>query len=370
MNITYVYPEEPSVWFGSEWRCKVPYRAINRTGRHKSNLIGYRDFVQNSIKVRPVLDNSDIIVIHRNLWGPVLSAIQHWRAHDKTVIADFEEAYNLLESTDREYNFWTKGSVDHSGREVGNVTPSPITQFKWSLQLANAATVPSKRLVDDWQAFTHVELLLSYIELEKYLDILPEKHTEIILGWHGTSTHLRDFQTSGALEALNEVLSARPGVRLFIYLDDIEAVKELALPETQTIIKSWDSASSWPRPLANFDIGLSPMVRPICQRSSWAPILEYMVMKIPWVASQGPAYHDLQSFGYLVRNTADDWKNRLLDMVDHLADYKEEASGEPYLFGIGQGIDENVNRLVEIYARITEQTTGRVLNQLEAEQVL
>lgn len=77
-----------------------------------------------------------------------------------------------------------------------------------------------------------------------------------------------------------------------------------------------------------------------------------MVMKIPWVASEGNAYQEMKRFGWLVKNNPEAWERILIDMVDHISDYKNEAAGEPYLFGIGQNIDENINRVTSLYEEI------------------
>ncbi len=84
-----------------------------------------------------------------------------------------------------------------------------------------------------------------------------------------------------------------------------------------------------------------------------------MVMKIPWVASEGSAYQELKRFGWLVKNTPEAWERIFLDMVDHITDYKREAAGEPYLFGIGQNIDENVNQVISIYEKIYKKALGK-----------
>ena len=50
------------------------------------------------------------------------------------------------------------------------------------------------------------------------------------------------------------------------------------------------------------------------------------------------------------------------DRVDHLADYKAEAAREPYLFGLAQGAEENVERIVGAvsYTHLTLPTSDLV----------
>jgi hypothetical protein len=76
------------------------------------------------------------------------------------------------------------------------------------------------------------------------------------------------------------------------------------------------------------------------------------------VASDSPAYDELRPYGWLVKNTPGAWERLLLDMVDHIEDYKAEAATGPYLFGISQAIDANVDKILATYAAIIERVTG------------
>jgi hypothetical protein len=139
--------------------------------------------------------------------------------------------------------------------------------------------------------------------------------------------------------------------------NDRRIFEQLPLPPEQKILAPWTPYAAWPQRLAQFDIGLAPLHGAYDERRSWIKVLEYLVMKIPWVASDGPAYHALRPYGRLVaeRNTPSAWERALLDMVDHLADHKAEAAREPYLFGLSQAIDVNVDKLIATYTRIAER---------------
>lgn len=359
MKITYIYPADPSRWYSVEWRCFAPARAIRRTGRHSSFLLPYHEFISNTREAKEICAQSDVLILHRNLWGKALTKVQHWQARDKLVLADFEEAYQLLEEQDADYPFWMEGVLGEKGVVTEKMSPTPFVQFKWGLQLVHAATVPSKRLADDWQAYARVYFVPDYIDIERYVDILPQPHSEVILGWAGRSAQLKAFQASGLLESLGEIISMRPNVKVMICTESENAARTLGLPEDRVIYQPWSMESGWPRPLAYFDVGLAPLLSLYDQRSSWARVLEYMVMKIPWVASQGPAYHELRPYGWLVQNTPLAWKKILLDIIDHLDNFKEEAALTPYLFGISQSVDDNIDRIIEVYASIANRYASK-----------
>jgi glycosyltransferase involved in cell wall biosynthesis len=362
MNIVFVYADNPQEWNSSEWRCAVPARAINRTRRHTAQLLGVADFAENTPHAQTLCARADLIVVQRNLIGPVLSAVQHWKARDKIVIADFDDAYDLIPANNPSYPYWVQGlraRLPENGKvDWIKIDPPPLTQFKWGLRLVHAATVPSKRLAGDWQAYAELHYLPNYIDLEKYRNVTAEAHEGIILGWGGSMSHLQSFTSSGVMAALRQVCRARPRVKVMVCGNDQRIFDQLPLPAGQKILQPWVPYHEWPQVLARFDIGLAPLQGPYDERRSWIKVLEYMVMKIPWVASEGPAYNELRDYGWLVKNTASGWERVLLDMVDHLDDYRAEAAREPYLFGIGQGIDENIDQVVALYAAIAQHARG------------
>lgn len=362
MKIVYVYADNPQEWNCSEWRCAVPARAINRTRRHSARLVSIADFAMNSSPARDACDDADIIVVQRNLIEGVLSAIQHWKARDKVVVADFDDAYNLMRPSNPAYPYWGQGMAKEirADSEIGwsKIEPPPLTQFKWGLRLVHAATVPSRRLASDWQAYAEMHYVPNYIDLEKYQDITLEPHEGVVIGWGGSMTHLESFTGSGIIEALQRVCRARPQVRVMVAGADARLLAQLPIPAEQKIQQPWVPYADWARTLAKYDIGLAPLHGPYDERRSWIKALEYMVMKIPWVASEGAPYRELHPYGWLVKNTPSAWERILLDMVDHLADYKRTAAVEPYLYGISQSIDENIEKVLLEYRMIASAARG------------
>jgi glycosyltransferase involved in cell wall biosynthesis len=358
MNIVYVHADTPAEWNSSEWRCAIPARAINRTGRHSAELLDISDFALNTQQARQVCGAADVIVVQRKLFGPVLAAIQHWKARDKVVIVDFDDAYDLMPPDNPSYAYWHEGLIQRPGQAPERVEPTPLTQFKWGLRLVDGVTVPSRRLLDDWAPYANVHYLPNFIELENYQNVSSNPHEGIIIGWGGSATHLLSFTKSGILPALQNVCQARPQVKVMVCGHDYRVFDSLPLPLEQKVQQPWVPYAQWSQVLSLFDIGLAPLAGPYDQRRSWIKVLEYMVMKIPWIASEGPAYYEQRSYGWVVKNNVKAWERVLLDTVDHLADYRREAACEPYLYGIGQGIDENVDKIISVYSTVAARVTA------------
>jgi len=359
MNIVYVYADSKEEWNSAEWRCAIPARALNRTSRHSATLIDIDSFAKNTSEARRICSASDLIVIQRNLFGNVLKYVQYWKARDKAVIVDFDDAYNLMTPGICNYDFWILGKKTCQGvneqLEITKLEPTPLTQFKLGLRLVHAATVPSVTLANDWSEYALIHFLPNYIDVERYSQALPESHDDIVIGWGGSQSHMQSFQESGILEALKNVCESRPRTKVMI-CGDKRIFNLLKVPEHQKIYQPYVEAAEWPRQIAKFDIGLAPLFGPYDQRRSWIKLLEYLIMKIPWVASEGPAYHALRNYGWLVPNNAAAWERILFDMVDHIEDYKQEAGRDPFLFGISQSIDDNVEKIIATYSQIMEKT--------------
>ena len=354
MRITYVYPQDETLWYGVEWRCQVPARAINRNGRHSASLIPFEPFIGRDPDADRICERSDILVIYRNLWGKCLPVMQHWMARGKVVVADFDEAYQLIPPSNQEYAAWYEGSVSETVKGKNPLTP--ITQFKWGVQMANAVTLPSKRLADDWKAYNRVEVIPGFLDLERYQEIDEKPHDGIIFGWSGKSSQFRTLLESGMVEALRQVFLIRPQARLLICSDFKFKLDLLDISTDQILFQSSLGGRNWPSPLGYFDVGLAPLCSDFDQRSGTERVLEYMALKIPWVGSQSAAYHELRNCGWMVENSVGAWQRTLLDLVDHYQDYKLEASQVPYLFSLGQSIDENIQQVIGIYATIIESS--------------
>jgi hypothetical protein len=349
MKIVYVYTGTPGEW-NSELRTAVPARAINRTGRHSAQLLDMSDFTGHTPNAQEACSNADMIVIQRCLSGPVLPAIQHWMARDKVIIADIDE-FSCPAAEEL--------SPPASPAQPGTGDPAGLEQFKWGLRMVHAATLSSPQLADDWRSYTETYFLPSYLDLKAYQNSSPQPHEGIRIGWGGDRTHLDCFTKSGLAEALRRICRARPQVRVKICGSNPRILELLALPPAQASYQPWVSNEDWPGILSGFDIGLAPLQGASDQRRSWAKVLEYLVMRIPWVASSGPPYYDLRQYGWLVNNTPYAWERVLLDMVDNLQAYKDEAGREAYLYGIGQNVDENVERILQAYADISAKVNNR-----------
>jgi glycosyltransferase involved in cell wall biosynthesis len=335
--------------------CRQLADAVNSTNRHSAEVLDLNDFAQSSAKARAACSDSDVIIIFRDLYGKVLNAIQHWKARDKTIIYHLDAGLDFLPATSSEYSFWMQGKREGVD-ETPIMDPPPITQLKWGMRLVNAAIVSSTRLLNDWQDYTLLHYLPRYFDMERYRNVNLVEHDEIIIGWGGGSTHIQGFQESGILTALKNVCRERPHVRILIVGSDKRIYNALQIPDSQKIFKSWIKPAEWPQVLSHVDIGIAPLSGEYDARRGWGRVVEYMIMKIPWVASNGAPYQELRDYGRLVRNSPETWTRTLLEMIDHIAIYKNEAQNDPFVFALSQGIEENIDKIIALYNQIHTKT--------------
>ncbi len=354
MRFVFVCPESEEHRDSSEWRCHAPSRMINKTRRHFANTFTFREFITRASPAKEICERADVLVLHKNLWGKSLAAVQYWQARDKIVVADFEDAYQLMNGDEMNTFFESEG-MNRVGENFNHPINSPrLAQFKWCLQNVNSATVPSKRLADDFRSYIQVEVLPDYIDIDTYTNLPQRKHEGINIGWRGRSTRLESLIQSGAIYGIKHVLASRPQVRLLLSVDNPNAVQGLGLPESRVDIRSWRDEPVWPALLAEFDIGLMPSGSEIDNRISWRQLLEFMAMKIPWIASRSMAYYDLRAYGWQIENSPESWKTTLMEVIDHIEEYRIEASVSPFLLAISQSLEENIYHIINTYARIAD----------------
>jgi hypothetical protein len=363
MIITYVYADNSFEWNTSNWRCVIPARAINRTGRHMAHLMSLVDFNKGLKESQNLCEQSDMIVVERNFALDTLGAIIRWKAKDKVVVGNFDDAYQLMPPTNTSYAYWKKGEMryrDADGKEsITIIKPKPLIQFVWGLRTLDAITVSSKLLAEDWQEYTDAYYFPNYFDVNNYLKAAAPPHEGTIIGWGGSLSHVESFD-GGVLPALKQVCKQRPHVKVMI-VGDKRVYDMLDVPLHQKIYMSFVPFERWPNVISEFDIGLAPLYGPYDSRRSWIKPLEYSLLKMPWIASENPAYEELREYGVLVRNTAPAWQEALLDMVDHLDMHRRRAELEPYQFALKQSSDQNVDTMLKIYAEIIYKSTGRVM---------
>jgi len=373
MNILFVAADNPGEWNTSQWRCANVVDAINKlfntsgsdSGASRAYIIGYQDFMHRAGQTNEYLEQCEIVVIERLAIANTITPIIDLEAQGMVVIADVDDAYNLMPKTVPTYKFWHDGVIkvpDQNGnpREVKMVI-APKDQLAWGLKLVHAVTTPSKVLAKDWLRYcNNVYVAPNYIPTMTYLKhkkFKPktdnERETKFIIGWGGSWTHIESWKDSGVIEALRDICKKRKNVVIRIAGGDKRVSDAIDIPG-RVFPEAFVDFDKWPPVFATWDLGLVPLAGEYDNRRSWIKSLEYTLMGIPWIGTKAPPTEELADYGTRVKNTSFDWKRAINYAIDNYSEVKAKVV-EGFEFAMAQDVDANVQKILEVYQTIYQK---------------
>jgi hypothetical protein len=358
LHISYIYPTSDTDQHHVQIRCQNLVDAIQRGGQHRASRLDINSFVQRTDEAVEICQSADALVIYKYLYGSILRQIEYWKARDKKVLVDFDEAIDLLPPETLAYRFWNFGEalpgISLNPKEARkSVTFSPLEQFRCGLRLVDAASVPSYRLADDWSRVVKIVHIPDFININQYPSFPPNvDNGEIRIGIFTDSIGTAGLQTSGLLEAVEEIVKLRPKVKFIFYNADAAMVGNLDTLPWQKINYLKIPFENWPGALAQVNIGLLPVNDPYGQRSSLLTLLELMAMKIPWIATDCPTFREVNRLGWLVVNSYPYWLRSIIEVIDHFEAYRSNCAGEPFLYALRQDVNENISKILATYASL------------------
>lgn len=356
MIVTYIHSNCADDQVGVQLRCRNLVDAINRTGIHGANLLDMNSFIHKLPEAQKICAGSDLLVIYRYLYGPILNAVQYWKARDKKVIVDFDLAINYLTKDKPGHSFWLDGVPLEDGLTEENsiIDPAPLEQFKWGLGMVDAATVSSGRLADDWSQFTDIHQIPEYINTFHYPGLNQFHEDEIWVGL-GSSANYDGFKKSGLLAAMESVCQKHPQVTLVMCNVEEEVEMDLKIAPAQLKVFSPNSFDEWVSILLQLDIGLAPSYGDFDLRLGPASLLEFMISKIPVIASKQIAFHELLQYARFVHNKPNEWAGAIVDTLAQLYVYQKRAASDPFLYAITQDAGANIEKVLKVYNSIINQ---------------
>lgn len=355
MIITYIYSNNPADALRVQLRCRNFADAINRIGWHSANLLDLEAFIQNTPEAQETCKAADLLVIHRYLYEPVLQAIEYWKARDKKVIVDFDQAINYLTPDIPIHSFWLQGEplYTHAQGAGGSkpVNSSPLEQFKWGLGLIDAAVVSSMRLVVDWSPFTDVYEIPDYLNTDQYPAYKQPHEDKIRIGL-ANGARCTSIKNSGLAEALKHICEDRPQVEVVLFGMEDEGRDLLDIPSSHLVNHPSGLFDEWSSTLLNLDVGLIPIYGDYDLRLSRINLLEFMISKIPWIASSQSSFREFSRYGRLVQNSVEGWEAAIVKALDNMSSLQSWASGEPFLFALSQDVNQNIDKVVKLFTYI------------------
>jgi hypothetical protein len=261
----------------------------------------------------------------------------------KLVVADLDDDYPHLTPQNPAYPFWILDRTELKKR----TGYTPVEALTEGFKHIDALISPNKLILSDW-AETIPGLrgywVPNYANWQWHKDAnwqwhkdvkqKPLDENEIILGWGGSVSHWDSFWFSGIREALPVIFERYPQARFKLCGGDLrlQGMLEDIIPG-RWFHQPGVPPAEWPTVCASFDIGLAPLCGPdypqgerYDQRRSWLKAAEYLLTGVPWVASDGVVYADLdRQGGVCVPNEPSAWIGALDDMLENLSARKAES---------------------------------------------
>ena len=247
MIVTYVRSSTIEDQYPAIWRCETLAGAIQRTGLNQATVIDLEAVHESTPAARAACDRADLIVLHRHLTAPVVEAILRWKAAGKKVIVDLDEPLGQ------------RLPLPALAAAGGPGPGLPAEDFYASLRLVDAITSPSARLTDDWEVPVPIFHVPDFLDLGRYLDLMPVHADCIRIGLGGGQVAYASMAESGLLSALVRVCQQRPNVKLMLFGADQSLIRYLDRIGLPRETRGWVPAEEWPQCLTQLDIGLAPI---------------------------------------------------------------------------------------------------------------
>lgn len=342
MKFVFIHPSG-----GNYWKAKQRYSILQRTLHTRYNLkadiLDSVSFKGKTSDTGMLCGDADVVFLHVQACKDAAQVIQHWQARDKIVILDVPVPMVLDP-------FTNKFMIGQSTAPLVGCVEEPSAsidrdQLFWIIKLVDGVLVNSRQLLEDWSGIGRVIFQPDYLDSDQYLIHPYEAHDGIHLGVRVGEGGIQKLKDSGLLPAIEAIGNRFPQTRMVFKGIQPELAPEIHLPSHQKIIIPCNESSKWMAVLPSLDIGVLPKLTAFDQRSGREEILEFMLMKVPWVASSGVCCRELGQYGWLVQNKTGTWERILDDMINNLDNYRAE-SAEGFLFALGQSIDENIDKFM------------------------
>lgn len=278
----------------SYWRCFIPSKRLNEAG-HSCVCIHINELLHSNFVVE---DGIDVIVVERTFVAQLQSKIMEWQECGIKVVGTFDDAYHLINPHSESGQFWRGARTDKTGH---------YKDFRGSLFLFDRVIVPSRVLVEDYKQFCgDIRYVPNFTHPEMWKNIRKIKNDNIVIGWGGSSEHVRSWSGSGIIPALSRLQRKYPKLSVRIYGGGKQIPQLLRSSGVKCEFVGWVKFEQWCGELAQFDIGVAPLSGNYDDRRSYIKVLEYGLAEIPWIVSEGPPYQECEG-GIVVKNKQDKW---------------------------------------------------------------
>lgn len=274
---------------GCGWyRLRHPVAALNAQGHDNVRIKGYprAELIDDLLGtlIKSVRCHADVLVLQRPLDEIQARAIPVLQRQGTAVVVEIDDDFHHL----------PKG---HPARVGTSVARNPRRNRDWlkaACEAADLVTVSTPALADVYGTHGRVAVLPNLVP-DHYLDIVPEPHDGVRVGWTGsTETHVGDLEVTegGVAEAL-----AGTDATLYIVGTGAGVAEGLAWDGPMTTT-GWVDIDDYPATYAGLDAAIVPLApNRFNEAKSWLKGLEAAALGVPFVASPTGPYRRLAELG-------------------------------------------------------------------------
>jgi glycosyltransferase involved in cell wall biosynthesis len=126
----------------------------------------------------------------------------------------------------------------------------------------------------------------------------------------------------------------------------------LDVPCDQLVTHRSDGFDEWTSTLLSLDLGLIPIYGDYDLRLSRNNLLEFMISKTPWIASNQPSFREFSRYGRLVSNSTEEWVSAIQKAIDNIGALQSSAAGESFLYALSQDVNQNIDKVLKLFTFI------------------
>ena len=374
LKLLFFVSDDTTSYNSSRWRVSNFVDAAWKHDKCEIQILNIREWLGRTEISRYFCEHYDVIILQRVIVKESVEYAQYWIERGKKVICDWDDGYLQLvennETTNPAFEFWGKGTVTRNTGLVSfteQIGYDPLDQFAEGLSALSAGTVPSRVIQEDYREWANVFYLPNFIDAARYAEMPKKKHEGIRIGYGGSLGHLSSFRESGVKEALSRVLEQRASTSLFL-IGDNRLIDALDLPPQRVIYRPYVPYYRWPEMIAHYDISIAPLAGEFDMRRSFLKAVEASVSRTPLIATGDREYPVYAEFFGCPGQTyvpsektlptydhrVDAWETALLEAIDNLDSYKEEARVQGFEYGMTFDIEKRVDDVLWIYEQVME----------------
>jgi glycosyltransferase involved in cell wall biosynthesis len=281
-----------------------------------------------------------------------------YRVHEDEVVqiarAAKQNGMTIIYDNDDDMRAVPRNNAAH--RDYGGFAGNrALRQIRRLLQLADLAIASSPPIAERFREYgaEHVQVIENYVPDAALSASAPSNGGQVVAGWLAGNEHHVDMERMPLRDAFVRLLDAYPQLV-------IETVGvSMGIPHERYRNDPHVDFFTLPRKLAQFDIGLAPIVDiPFNRARSNIKVKEYAVLGRPWLASPVGPYAMLgeQQGGRLVPE--DGWFEAIARLVEKPRERRKLAK-RARRWGREQAISANVKLWEDAIARAIVRT-GRM----------